>query len=139
MIPKDSDIEELFTDDFETVVAPAKTYRMRINQERVQGVIDGREALKQMIYKQINTEPSYPIYANFGVKKRDLFGKPKTYAYMEIIRRIEEALTLDDRIIRCRNFFYREDMSQGNDLGFTFTVVSIYGEIDIEEVMFFGN
>lgn len=119
-------------------VGAAKTYTMLIDDERVMGHVDGIDALKQMIYKNINTEPVYPIYANFGVKKSDLFGIPKPYAYMEITRRIEEALMLDDRILAVRDFYYIEEMSRGSDLGFSFVVDSIYGEIKSEEVIHFG-
>ena len=131
------DIELFETSDMNAVGA-AKTYAMVIDDERVMGHVDGIEALKQMIYKNINTEPIYPIYANFGVKKSDLFGMPKPYAYMEIIRRIEEALMLDDRILAVRDFYYLEEMSRGSDLGFSFVVDSIYGEIKSEEVIHFG-
>ena len=131
------DIELFETSDMNAFGA-AKTYAMVIDDERVMGHVDGIEALKQMIYKNINTEPVYPIYANFGVKKSDLFGMPKPYAYMEIIRRIEEALMLDDRILAVRDFYYIEEMSRGSDLGFSFVVDSIYGEIQSEEVIHFG-
>lgn len=131
------DIELFETSDMNAIGA-AKTYAMVIDDERVMGHVDGIEALRQMIYKNINTEPVYPIYANFGVKKSDLFGMPKPYAYMEIIRRIEEALMLDDRILAVRDFYYLEEMSRGSDLGFSFVVDSVYGEIKNEEVIHFG-
>lgn len=129
---------ELFEASDMNAVGAAKTYTMLIDDERVMGHVDGIDALKQMIYKNINTEPVYPIYANFGVKKSDLFGMPKPYAYMEITRRIEEALMLDDRILAVRDFYYIEEMSRGSDLGFSFVVDSIYGEIKSEEVIHFG-
>lgn len=132
------DTFELFDVEAIGTVGAAKTYAMVIGDERVMGHVDGIEALKQMIYKNINTEPVYPIYANFGVKKADLFGMPKPYAYVEIIRRIEEALMLDDRILAVRDFYYIEEMSRGSDLGFSFVVDSVYGEIKGEEVIHFG-
>lgn len=129
---------ELFDVEAIDTVGATKTYAMLIEDERVIGRVDGIEALKQMIYKNINTEPVYPIYANFGVKKSDLFGMPKPYAYVEIIRRIEEALMLDDRILAVRDFYYIEEMSRGSDLGFSFVVDSVYGEIKGEEVIQLG-
>lgn len=129
---------ELFDVEAIDTVGATKTYAMLIEDERVIGHVDGIEALKQMIYKNINTEPVYPIYANFGVKKSDLFGMPKPYAYVEIIRRIEEALMLDDRILAVRDFYYIEEMSRGSDLGFSFVVDSVYGEIKGEEVIQLG-
>lgn len=132
------DTFELFDVEAIDTVGATKTYAMMIEDERVMGHVDGIEALKQMIYKNINTEPAYPIYANFGVQKSDLFGMPKSYAYVEIIRRIEETLMLDDRILAVRDFYYIEEMSRGSDLGFSFVVDSIYGEIKGEEVIHFG-
>lgn len=129
---------ELFDVEAIDTVGATKTYAMLIEDERIIGRVDGIEALKQMIYKNINTEPVYPIYANFGVKKSDLFGMPKPYAYVEIIRRIEEALMLDDRILAVRDFYYIEEMSRGSDLGFSFVVDSVYGEIKGEEVIHLG-
>lgn len=140
LLPEDTfDETVLLSQGAEEVVSASKTYRMLIDDERILGTIDGREALEQMIYKNINTEPAYPIYANFGVKKSDLYGKPKPYAYMEITRRIEEVLSLDDRINAVHSFIYLEDLSQGDNLGFSFVVDSIYGEIQGKEVVSLGR
>lgn len=138
LLPEDSIEALLFKEGLEEATGPTKTYAMKINDERVIGTVDGVEALKQMVYKNINTEPNYPIYANFGVKKADLFGEAKPYAYMEITRRIKEALELDDRIKEVHSFVYREDLSKRENLGFSFVVDSIYGEVDFEEVVKFG-
>lgn len=139
MTPEKDYFDALF---FEGVVEgqkPSKSYKMQIEEAMIIGSVDGKEALEQMVYKCINTEPDYPIYANFGVKKKDLFGRPKRYAYMEVTRRIKEVLELDDRIERVHSFVYREDWSKGEDLGFTFKIDSIYGEIKGQEVLEFAG
>lgn len=114
---------------------PSYTYKMDIEKERVEGHTDGVEAIKQMIYKCINTEKDiYPIYRSFGIQKRDLFGKPKEYAYIVLTRRITDALLLDDRIEAVKNFEYIEEWSLDDKLGLKFEVETVEGIIQIQGV-----
>lgn len=132
---------EYLEQEIEIVLQPSFTHKMLIEEERVKGYTDGEEAVKQFIYKCINTEKGiYPIYPNFGVKKRDLFGKPKNYAFVVLTRRITDALMLDDRIEDVYEFKYHEDWSQDLNLGMSFKV-SLVGRkkaVNIEEVLLVG-
>lgn len=132
---------EYLEQEIEIVLQPSFTHKMLIEEERVKGYTDGEEAVKQFIYKCINTEKGiYPIYPNFGVKKRDLFGKPKNYAFVVLTRRISDALMLDDRIEDVYEFKYHEDWSQDLNLGMSFKV-SLVGRkkaVNIEEVLLVG-
>lgn len=115
---------------------PNKTYKMMIDAERIQGtIISDLETVKQAIYKIINTERyKYLIYSwNYGIELEDLFGKPIPYVLPEIPRRIKEALTQDDRIKDVLGFDLSYD-KKGNVLA-KFTVVTIYGSVDIEKVV----
>lgn len=115
---------------------PNKTYKMMIDAERIQGtIISDLETVKQAIYKIINTERyKYLIYSwNYGIELEDLFGKPIPYVLPEIPRRIKEALTQDDRINDVLGFDLSYD-KKGNVL-VKFTVVTIYGSVDIEKVV----
>lgn len=115
---------------------PNKTYKMMIDAERIQGtIISDLETVKQAIYKIINTERyKYLIYSwNYGIELEDLFGKPIPYVLPEIPRRIKEALTQDDRINDVLGFDLSYD-KKGNVLA-KFTVVTIYGSVDIEKVV----
>lgn len=139
MIPRQDKIGDLLTEGIEEEILPSLTHKMHIEEESIGGFVDDREALKQAIYKEINTEPDvYPIYNYYGVKKEDLFGKPKPYAFVEISRRIEEALILDDRILKVYGFFYHKDRSTGSKLVFAFKVDSIFGELEIKKVEFWS-
>lgn len=139
MLPVQDNMDVMFRLGVEEVIAPSLTYRMDIEREIISGYVDNVEALKQAIYKEINTEPGvYPIYRNYGVKKADLFGKPKSYAYMVLCSRIEEALIDDDRIEAVHSFFYHEDKSKRDELCMSFTVDSIFGEIEMSEVSVLG-
>ena len=132
---------EYLEQEIEIVLQPSFTHKMLIEEERVKGYTDGEEAVKQFIHKCINTEKGIcPIYPNFGVKKRDLFGKPKNYAFVVLTRRITDALMLDDRIEDVYEFKYHEDWSQDLNLGMSFKV-SLVGRkkaVNIEEVLLVG-
>lgn len=113
---------------------PNKTYKMRIDEEQIDGTItDDVEAVRQAVYKILNTERyRFVIYDwNYGVELEDLFGKPIPYVLPEIPRRIREALVQDDRISDVINF----DLSYTKDGNVTakFTVVTIYGDLEAEK------
>lgn len=110
---------------------PSKTYVMDIDGERIVGTMtDEIEAVKQAIYKILNTERyRYPIYSwNYGVELADLFGKLIAYVLPEIPRRIKEALVADDRIIDVTAFELSHD-KRGNILA-KFKVITIFGNFD---------
>ena len=141
MIPEFNNEYE-YGDEIEIIPQPSFTHKMWIEEERVKNYIyDDLEALRQMIYKCINTERGvYPIYPSFGVKKEDLFGKRKEYAYIVLTRRITDALVLDDRIEDVFDFSYVSEWSKEDNLGMKFKVKTIFDEktIDIEEVIRIG-
>ena len=119
-----------------TPTQPNKTYKMMIDTDRIQGTItDDLEAVKQAIYKIINTERyKFLIYSwDYGIELEDLFGKPIPYVLPEIPRRIKEALTQDDRVDDVLGFDLSYDR-KGNVLA-KFTVVTIYGSVEVEKVV----
>ncbi len=105
-----------------------KTYKL--TESSIQGYVDGLDALKQAIYKLLNTEKyEYPIYSFFyGIELDSLVGKDAAYAKVELKRRIKECLLRDDRI-KCIDHF--EFTVTGDEILCTFDVFSIYGEITI--------
>nr|DAI55646.1 MAG TPA: Protein of unknown function (DUF2634) [Caudoviricetes sp.] len=119
-----------------TPTQPNKTYKMMIDTDRIQGTItDDLEAVKQAIYKIINTERyKFLIYSwNYGIELENLFGKPIPYVLPEIPRRIKEALTQDDRIKDVLGFDLT--YNRKGDVLAKFTVVTIYGNLEIEKVV----
>lgn len=119
-----------------TPTQPNKTYKMMIDTDRIQGTItDDLEAVKQAIYKIINTERyKFLIYSwNYGIELEDLFGKPIPYVLPEIPRRIKEALTQDDRIKDVLGFDLT--YNRKGDVLAKFTVVTVYGNLEIEKVV----
>lgn len=109
---------------------PSYTYRLDYGGDgQIRGYTDGIEAVKQAIYKIINTERyEYIIYSwNYGIELADLFGEPIPYVYAELQRRIQEALLYDDRITDVYDFTFSND---GGDVFAEFSVDTIYGTIN---------
>ncbi len=125
MIPEtnvDIDLELEETEEIQT----SRTYK--ISGNKIQGFVDGLEALKQAIYKVLNTERyEYPIYSfNYGIELESLIGKDPIFVQVELQRRIRECLMQDDRITDVDNFKFK---LIGDEIKCTFDVHSIYGEI----------
>ena len=114
---------------------PTKTYKMHIEQNRISGMCDGLEAMKQVVYKILNTERyQHIIYSwNYGIELRDLYGEPITYVCSELQRRITEALVQDDRIKSVDNFEF--DLTEKKTVKVIFTVHTIFGELQEEKVV----
>lgn len=114
-------------------IETTKTYYL--TSESVRGYCDELTALRQAIYKALNTEQyEYPIYSfSYGVRLDDLIGKDAVYVESELQRRIEECLLQDERIQSLDNF---EFTHTEDNLLCTFDVVSIYGSLTVtQEVM----
>ena len=108
---------------------PSLTYRMDVVNERIVGKVDGIEAVKQAVYKALNTERyNYLIYSwNYGIETKDLYGKDMDYCKSELKRRIGEALAQDDRIDSVSDFEFKVD---GNKLTVSFVVHSNVGSFE---------
>lgn len=118
--------------DANTVVnyQTSNTFRVRYESDyKLIGMCDDIEAMKQAIFKIINTERyKYLIYDwNYGIELNDLIGKPIPYVYAEIERRIKEALLADNRIKEVTDFRFSNN---GGDVLCLFTTNTIYGEIN---------
>lgn len=108
---------------------PSQTYALDYTTDsQVRGYCDEIAAMRQAIYKIINTERyQYIIYSwNYGVELADLFGKPIPYVYAEIQRRITEALLYDDRITKVYKFMFSHNRG---DVLAVFDVDTIFGTI----------
>ena len=91
------------------------------------------EAVRQAVYCILNTERyEYLIYPwEYGVELESLFGEPLSYVLPELKRRIEDALTQDDRIVGVGDFVF--DTSQKGAVNAIFTIETIYGEMQAEK------
>ncbi len=130
MIPQKADF---LNRDFEIKEQPSLTYRMNPEGNCVRGWVDGVEAVKQAIFRILNTERyQYIIYPWwYGIETIDLYGEPVTWVCPELERRITEALSVDTRIIRVTDF--KHDLSAKGVVHTTFTVQTIYGNMKTEK------
>lgn len=123
---------ENLLNDLAVINQPNRTYKMRIEEEKILGMTDELDAIEQACYKILNTERyQYVIYSwNYGIELQDLFGKPIPYVFSELPRRIKEALLQDDRVKEVINF----DLSYGKgDVLAKFEVVTENGVLAMEK------
>lgn len=134
MIPS---ITGYLNQDFEITEQPTHTYKMDLANELVRGYTDEQEAMKQAIYKILNTERyQYIMYSwNYGVELLDLYGEPISYVCPELERRITEALTWDDRIKSVDNFEF--NISKKGEIHITFTAHTVFGDVSAQKVVNF--
>lgn len=132
MIPT---INDTLTVDLNLESEPSKTYKLHIENNRISGYCDELEAMKQAVYKLLNTERyKHIIYSwNRGIELLDLYGKSVTFVCSELPRRIKDALLQDDRIISVDTFEF--DTTQKRTVKVSFVVHTIFGDIDAEKVV----
>lgn len=132
MIPGTNSI---LTTDLEVSTQPSKIYKMYIDDKYINSTCDGLDAVKQSIYKILNTERyHYIIYSwNYGVEFADLIGQPISYVCSELQRRITEALLQDDRITSVTEFKF--ETNKKHELVCTFVVHTIFGDTSEEKVV----
>lgn len=128
MIPT---INDAFLTDFTETGLPSKDYALDRAVKKVTGTVEGYEAVKQAIYFMLNTERyNHLIYSwDYGIELSDLFGQPYTYVVPEAERRIRECLVQDERITDVTDFAFEKGK---NTVHVTFTVITIYGEVESE-------
>lgn len=116
--------------DFKIEEQPGKSYKMERDKQIVRGYCDGLEAMKQAVFKILNTERfQYPIYSwNYGIETIDLYGEPVSYVCPELENRIKDALLVDSRILSVTDFAY--DTDGKGAVHTTFTVHTIYGDLE---------
>lgn len=117
----------------ETVLEEQKFANRDYNasREKVQGFVTDLEALRQSIWRRLNTQQfEYPVYSFlYGVNWRDLIGNEPEYVRAEMKRMITETLMQDDRILSVESFTF---VFSGIICICTFQVFSIFGEFQEE-------
>lgn len=108
---------------------PSLTFK--IDGDRIQGKIDGLQAVKQAVELILSVERfEYPIYSwDYGIETQDLIGKHREYIQGDLQRRVEEALAEDDRVTGISDFSIS---FEGETATATFTVNTIFGDLDEE-------
>lgn len=121
--------------EIEIVQMPSLTYRLDFRTNRIMGRVDGIEAVKQAIFKILNTERyEYLIYSwNYGVELNELIGEDLEVAYTELSARISEALLQDERILSVEAFSFEKIDKQ--TLQVNFHVETVEGELALNKVV----
>ena len=135
MIPSDIDLFDEDLEDEDDELEATQTYLMNIESNRIRGYTDDLDAVRQAVYKILNTERyEHEIYSwDYGIETYDLYGEDDTYVIPELQRRIEDALSIDERIVECLDFEFEKN--QKNTILVKFTVSTIYGNTYIEQVV----
>lgn len=119
-------------EDFKIEEQPTKVHKMDLKDASIRGFTDRQEAMKQAVFRILNTERYqfiiYPWY--YGIETLDLYGEPVTWVCPELERRITEALMIDDRISGVTDF--EHDLSVKGIINTSFTVHTIYGDLKAE-------
>lgn len=107
-----------------------RTYRL--SYEKIEGIVEDLEALRQAIHKVLATEQyEYPIYSfKYGIAWKELIGEERPYVRAEMKRMIQKALLQDNRIREVDGFKFS---FIGDTCQCSFTVSSIYGDIEIDK------
>lgn len=122
-------------EEIEIISQPTYTYFYDTVNKRIVEHVDGIEAMKQAIYKIIETERyAYQIYDwNYGIELEGLIGKDPLFAMSEMKRVFTEALTQDDRILSLSDFKVTQK-NTNSDFLISFTANTTEGDINIEGV-----
>lgn len=131
-------LTEIPNDDIENEYEiPTKTYAIDFETGRIGGIIDGIDAVKQAIIKAVIT-PRFKclIYDDqYGSEiKEDVIGENSSEAYLQTVipEYINDALLPDERIIDVGDF---NIIIEKDNAMISFTAHTIYGDIQIEEVV----
>ena len=107
---------------------PTLTWYINKDTNRIQGTVDGYDAVVQAIEIILNVERfRWQIYSPYsGMQWRGLIGEDPGFVGAELQRRIRDALMMDDRVTGIRDFKYTvvDDV-----LTASLTVLTVYGDV----------
>lgn len=108
-----------------------KCPRIDFAKKRVVGWTDGNDAVSQFVYTILNVERYENLLHSwqFGIETNDLYGMPTDYVVAELKRRIEDALSVDERITSVDTF---EFSIKGRTIAVKFVVHTTYGDDTFE-------
>jgi hypothetical protein len=119
------------TPEMEGVQETSRTYRLDFQNNRMAGMTDGLDAVRQAAYKILQTERFvHLIYGNdYGFEGHNLIGRNSGYVRSELQRRVSEALLQDDRISEVTDF--QVDITDDQAVA-SFLLHSNYGDFRME-------
>lgn len=122
-----------FDTDITIASQPSKTWIIDRSTMQVAGMDNTLEAVRQAVEIALNVERyRWTIYStNFGNELDGLVGEDETYIIAEVPRLVEDALSVDSRVLSVDDYTFTR---VGKDsMSVTFTVHTVYG--DLSEVL----
>ena len=114
---------------------PTNTFIIDWSSRQIAGTSTGLSAMRQAIEIILANERfRWQIYSsNFGVELEELVGEDFSYIQSELPRRIEEAFSVDNRILSVDNYEFRREAKGA--MRVTFHVQTVYGTVQEEVVI----
>lgn len=111
---------------------PSLSWRLNRETKRIEGTIEGLDAVRQAVDIILHVERfQWQIYKPYsGMEWAGLIGQDAGYVGAELQRRIQDALSVDDRVTGISDFDYT---IKGNALHAVFTVRTVYGDFERQE------
>jgi len=108
---------------------PSETFIIDWSSKQISGIDGGLSAMRQAVEIILQNERfRWQIYSsNFGSELEDLPGEDYEYIVSELPRRIQDAFSVDSRILSTENFMF-QDQGNGSMLC-SFDVITVYGTI----------
>ena len=121
-----------FDTDIVLTSRPSKTWIIDRSAMQVGYMDDGLEAVRQAVEIALNVDRfRWQIYnTNFGNELKDLIGDDADYIQSEFPRMVDDALSVDDRVIDTTDYIFTVN---GDSMAVSFTVNTVFGAL-AEEV-----
>lgn len=117
-----------FDTDIQLTSRPSRTWIIDRNTMQVGFMDEGLEAVRQSVEIALNVERfQWQIYnTNFGNELEELVGDDADYIQSELPRMVNDALSVDDRVIDTTDYTFSVN---GDSMTVSFTVNTVYGQI----------
>ena len=121
-----------FDTDIVLTSRPSKTWIIDRSAMQVGFMDEGLEAVRQAVEIALNVDRfRWQIYnTNFGNELKDLIGDDADYIQSEFPRMVDDALSVDDRVIDTTDYIFTVN---GDSMAVSFTVNTVFGAL-AEEV-----
>lgn len=120
-----------FDTDIQLTSRPSRTWIIDRNTMQVGFMDEGLEAVRQSVEIALNVERfQWQIYnTNFGNELEELVGDDADYIQSELPRMVNDALSVDDRVIDTSDYVFSVN---GDSMTVSFTVNTVYGQLTEE-------
>ena len=120
-----------FDTDIQLTSRPSRTWIIDRNTMQVGYMDEGLEAVRQAVEIALNVERfQWQIYnTNFGNELEELVGDDADYIQSELPRMVDDALSVDDRVIDTTDYVFSVN---GDSMTVSFTVNTVYGQFTEE-------